>query len=60
MAGAISWIVAHKEPLSLLALLVVSELMPFSESVKSNGIFQMLLALVKKPAKAEADKLAQS
>lgn len=49
MSQAVSWIVAHKTELALIAL-AVSELLPLTDKVKGNGIFQVIYNAVKKIA----------
>lgn len=49
MSQTFSWIVAHKAELAVAAL-AISELLPLTDKVKANGIFQLVYNAVKKLA----------
>jgi hypothetical protein len=53
------YIVENKEVLALVILLLISEILPFSERVKSNGIFQAIVGLLKKLSKPKAEEIAK-
>lgn len=49
MSQAFSWIVAHKAELAIAAL-AISELLPLTDKVKANGLFQLAFNAIKKLA----------
>lgn len=49
MSQAFSWVVAHKAEIAIAAL-AISELLPLTDKVKANGLFQLAYNAVKKLA----------
>lgn len=50
MSQVVHYVVEHKETLAAIALFLVSELLPFNDNIKANGIFQAIVNLLKKVA----------
>jgi len=53
------FIIEHKEALAVIILLLISEILPFSQSIKSNGIFELIVNLLKKIGKPKVEEISK-